>query len=87
MSAHGLMSVTVTAPDLGTADAWATAIFAFGEDGPDLFADAPAGLEAFVVRDGQTTFQSAGFPSVTERHRIARASRAGYLITRRNAVA
>lgn len=59
--ARGLRSVTVAAADLATADAWATAVFALGGDGPDLLAAAPAGLEAFVIRAG-TTLQTAGFP-------------------------
>lgn len=64
--ASGLRSVTVTASDLGTADAWATAILAHGEHGLDLLADAPDGLEAFVVRDAASVVQTGGFPSIAK---------------------
>lgn len=61
MSARRLRSVTVTARDLGTADAWATAILAWGREGLDLLADAPPDLEALVVLE-DTTVQTPGFP-------------------------
>ena len=32
---QGLLSVTITGPDLATADAYATAAFAMGADGPE----------------------------------------------------
>jgi thiamine biosynthesis lipoprotein len=60
-SARRFRSVTVTGRDLGTTDAWATAILAWGEDGFDLLADAPPGIEAFAVLD-DTTLQTPGFP-------------------------
>lgn len=63
--AGGLRSVTVVADDLGTADAWATAIFAWGADGLDLLAAAPPGLEAFVIADDATTARTADFPSLS----------------------
>jgi hypothetical protein len=47
--------------DLGTADAWATAILASGRDGLDLLADAPPDLEALAVLE-DTTVQTPGFP-------------------------
>lgn len=62
-AARGLTSVTVTASDLATADAWSTAVFALGEDGLDLLADRPAGAEAFVIR-GDTTMSTPGFPAL-----------------------
>ena len=58
-----LLSVTVTARDLGTADAWATAILAWGRDGLDLLADAPPDLEALAVLE-DTTVQTPGFPQL-----------------------
>jgi len=64
--ASGLRSVTVTAPELGTADAWATAILAYGEAGLKLLADAPEGLEAFVIRDGANVVHTGGFPSISK---------------------
>lgn len=71
--ASGLRSVTVTAPDLGIADAWATAIFAHGEEGMELLADAPEGLEAFVIRDSSTVVQTGGFPSISKIPSVPRA--------------
>jgi thiamine biosynthesis lipoprotein len=61
VSAPRLRSVTVTGRDLGTADAWATAILAWGVDGFDLLAHAPPDMEAFAVLD-DTTVQTPGFP-------------------------
>lgn len=58
-----LRSVTTTASDLGTADAWATAIFARGRDGLDLLAHSPLDLEVFAVV-GDTTVKTPGFPDV-----------------------
>jgi FAD:protein FMN transferase len=43
--ADGLMSVTVAGPDLGTADAYATAIYAMGDNGPEW----ALALEAYAV--------------------------------------
>jgi FAD:protein FMN transferase len=42
---QGLLSVTVVGPDLGTADAYATAAFALGADGPAW----TAGLEGYAA--------------------------------------
>jgi FAD:protein FMN transferase len=44
----GVLSVTVVGPDLGTADAYATAAFALGADGPDWTADLD-GYDAMTV--------------------------------------
>ncbi|MBV8979995.1 MAG: FAD:protein FMN transferase [Acidimicrobiia bacterium] len=46
--ARGLASVTVVGPDLGTADAYATAAFALGRDAPDLLR-ALDGYGAFII--------------------------------------
>jgi thiamine biosynthesis lipoprotein len=46
--ARGLASVTVVGPDLGTADAYATAAFALGADGPGWLATLD-GYTAFVI--------------------------------------
>jgi thiamine biosynthesis lipoprotein len=43
--ADGVLSATVAGPDLGTADAYATAIFAMGHKGPEW----ALGLEAYAV--------------------------------------
>jgi len=61
VSARRFRSVTVTGRDLGTADAWATAILAWGVDGFDLLVHVPPHTEALAVLD-DTTVQTAGFP-------------------------
>lgn len=58
----GVLSVTVTGPDLGTADAYATAIFAMGEDGP-AWATTMAGYEAMIILDTRTVLTTPGFPT------------------------
>jgi hypothetical protein len=52
--ARGLASVTVVGPDLGTADAYATAAFALGRDASELLAQFD-GYGAFVVTEAGTT--------------------------------
>jgi thiamine biosynthesis lipoprotein len=52
--AQGLASVTVVGPDLGTADAYATAGFALGADGP-AFLRTLDGYGSIVVTDSGTT--------------------------------
>ena len=47
----GVLSVTVVGPDLGTADAYATAAFALGEDGPAWTATL-AGYDAMTIVPG-----------------------------------
>ena len=47
----GTRSVTVVGPDLATADAFATAAFAMGEDGPAWTAGLP-GYDAMTILDG-----------------------------------
>jgi FAD:protein FMN transferase len=64
--AKGVLSVTVTGPDLGTADAYSTAAFAMGVDGPawTLGLD---GYEALtILADGQV-LSTPGFPLLEER--------------------
>ncbi|MFB9234139.1 FAD:protein FMN transferase [Plantactinospora siamensis] len=60
--ATGLSSVTVTGPDLGTADAYATAGLAMGEAGLRWLAELPAGYEVGAITDELTGFHSAGLP-------------------------
>jgi FAD:protein FMN transferase len=51
---HGVLSVTVAGPDLGTADALATAAFAMGTDGPAWTATLGGGYEALtILADGR----------------------------------
>ena len=61
--AHGLRSVTVTGPDLGDADAYATAAVAMGLAGLDWLATL-AGYQSAVVTDDGRFYCSASFPSV-----------------------
>jgi thiamine biosynthesis lipoprotein len=59
--ARGLRSVTVTGPDLGDADAYATAALAMGRAGLDWLATL-SGHESAVVTDEGEFFCSDGFP-------------------------
>ena len=56
-----MLSVTVTGPDLGTADAYSTAAFAMGADGPrwTLGLD---GYEAMTILADGTVLSTPGFP-------------------------
>jgi thiamine biosynthesis lipoprotein len=60
----GVLSVTVTGPDLGTADAYATAAFAMGAAGPAWTATLP-GYEALTILADETVRTTAGFPLAT----------------------
>jgi FAD:protein FMN transferase len=58
---EGLLSVTVTGPDLAVADAYATAVFAMGYPRAlDWRAD---GYAAFGITDGGGTWRTPGFPA------------------------
>lgn len=59
----GVLSVTMTGPDLGTADAYATAAFAMGQDGP-AWAATLAGYEAMIILDTETVLSTYQFPAV-----------------------
>jgi thiamine biosynthesis lipoprotein len=59
----GVVSVTVTGPDLATADAYATAAFAMGEAGPKWTARL-AGYEAMTILADDSVLKTSGFPSV-----------------------
>ncbi|MEA2130256.1 MAG: FAD:protein transferase [Solirubrobacteraceae bacterium] len=62
----GVLSVTIAGPDLGTADAYATAAFAMGERGPDwTLGIAP--YEAMTVLAGEQVLLTPGFA----RHRVS----------------
>jgi FAD:protein FMN transferase len=60
----GVLSVTVVGPDLGMADAYATAAFAMGADGPawTLGLD---GYDAMTILADETVSTTPGFPAVT----------------------
>jgi thiamine biosynthesis lipoprotein len=57
---RGVLSVTVTGPDLATADAYATAAFAMGADGPAWTAERD-GYEAMTVLAGGRVLSTRGF--------------------------
>ena len=57
---RGVRSVTVTGPDLATADAYATAAFALGAAGPAWTARLE-GYEAMTVLDGGRVLSTRGF--------------------------
>jgi FAD:protein FMN transferase len=60
----GVASVTVAGPDLGMADAYATAAFAMGRQGPawTLGVD---GYESMTILDDGVVLTTPGFPAVT----------------------
>lgn len=57
-----LRSASVTGPELATADALATALFAAGPYGLQFIEDTP-GYDAFIVDDSGTGWATAGFPA------------------------
>ena len=57
--------MTVTGPDLATADAYATAAFAMGRDGP-RGRRALRGYESLTVLDDGRVLRTPGFPSADE---------------------
>jgi thiamine biosynthesis lipoprotein len=59
---QALRSVTVTGPDLGIADAYATAAVAMGAKGLDWLAGLPGGYESAVVTEDGQAFRSEGLP-------------------------
>jgi thiamine biosynthesis lipoprotein len=58
----GVLSVTITGPDLATADAYATAAFAMGRAGPAWTARL-VGYEAMTILEPGEVLTTAGFPS------------------------
>jgi thiamine biosynthesis lipoprotein len=59
---EGVLSVTITGPVLATADAYATAAFAMGADGPAWTARL-RGYEAMTVLADETVLSTPGFPA------------------------
>lgn len=57
----GVLSVTITGPDLGTADAYATAAFAMGAAGPEWTARL-GGYEAMTILADHSVLTTPGFP-------------------------
>lgn len=62
---EGVLSVTVTGPDLATADAYATAAFAMGADGPAWTSTLP-GYEAMTILEDDRVLSTAGFRALGE---------------------
>ena len=58
---EGVLSVTVTGPVLGTADAYATAAFAMGTEGPSWTATLD-GYEAMTILADGRVLSTEGFP-------------------------
>jgi thiamine biosynthesis lipoprotein len=62
----GILSVTITGPDLATADAYATAAFAMGgERAPQWTALLPRGYEALTILADDTVLVTRSFPRAT----------------------
>jgi thiamine biosynthesis lipoprotein len=61
----GVLSVTIVGPDLGTADAYATAAFAMGEAGPEWTAGlVGSGYEAMTILADERVLSTPDFPKV-----------------------
>lgn len=60
---RGVLSVTVCGPDLGTADAYATAAFAMGADGPAWTATL-RGYEALSILEGGRVLSTPGMAAL-----------------------
>ncbi|TML12593.1 MAG: FAD:protein FMN transferase, partial [Actinobacteria bacterium] len=58
-----VLSVTIVGPELGTADAYATAAFAMGAGGPQWTARL-SGYEAMTILADETVLTTGGFPDV-----------------------
>jgi thiamine biosynthesis lipoprotein len=59
----GVLSVTITGPQLATADAYATAAFAMGEHGPAWTRQLPDGYEAMTILADERVLLTPGFPA------------------------
>jgi thiamine biosynthesis lipoprotein len=60
----GVLSVTITGPELGPADAYATAAFAMGVDGPAWTARLAGDYEALTILADGRVLSTPGFPSI-----------------------
>ena len=56
--------MTVTGPQLATADAYATAAFAMGEAGPHWTARLPRGYAAMTILADERVLSTPGFPAI-----------------------
>jgi thiamine biosynthesis lipoprotein len=59
---QGVLSVTVVGPDLGSADAYSTAAFALGADGPRWTLGLDDGYEAMTILADDCVLSTPGFP-------------------------
>lgn len=64
---EGVVSVTVTGPDLGLADAYSTAAFALGLDGPRWTLGLGDGYEAMTILADDQVLTTPGFPTTEAR--------------------
>lgn len=60
-----VLSVTIVGPELGTADAYATAAYAMGPRGAHWTARLPRGYEAMTILADDTVLTTSGFPGTT----------------------
>ncbi len=60
-----VLSVSIVGPDLATVDAYATAAFAMGADGP-LWTAGLFGYEAMTIMADETVLSTRWFPAVAE---------------------
>jgi len=60
----GVLSVTITGPELATADAYATAAFAMGEAGPNWTARLPSGYAAMTILADERVLSTPAFPAL-----------------------
>jgi len=66
LPSEGVLSVTVTGPELGAADAFATAAYALGEAAVAWTRTLPArGYEALTILSGGEVLSTPGFPAVS----------------------
>lgn len=61
---EGVLSVTITGPELARVDAYATAAFAMGAEAPRWTAKLPRGHEAMTILADGTVLSTLGFPSI-----------------------
>jgi FAD:protein FMN transferase len=73
----GILSVTVVGPELGTADAYATAAFAMGGHAAAHWTARLRGYEALTILADETVLRTPGFPRPLARSRDADQAFAG----------
>jgi thiamine biosynthesis lipoprotein len=63
----GVLSVTITGPELATADAYATAAFAMGAGPARDWAESLDGYEGYAITEAGQTWQTSGFAACVAR--------------------